>query len=366
MMGMPKATLRDQVRLEPGISNMVSRMKTQYNGNMRLFSRPKHEDTAIVEEVIQEFIGIDSNIMWLNQKGKTMRDSNKSRYHKAFVSTGLYLVEKILDKGLQADRLSIIVYYTAQAEVWRAALINLAARREDLEIHKIKVIVSDSNQGTDQYIAILDTTNDTDLGFLKSDERIITSLSRAGLGLIIIGDYDGLSKNLHHKQRKMVERLYSYCRENDYDTDIYPEPESLHPALMSRATTTLYSTEEDGTLGETPSIHGEGANESGTQDHPNKIIQTPIGIHQQLGNRYLAVRLLRIPIGIHEQLGNSHLVVNMIQTSMSMDEQFGRTHPAVRLPNVYNRIHQKFLQQKLPNRAKKIKQNLHSITNLPQ
>lgn len=99
----------------------------------------------------------------------------------------LALAAYLVRHGTPQDRITILTGYTAQL-----SHIEMARRRENW-LQNIKVAVVDNYKGEENDVVILSLVRNSKLssiGFLSNEKRICVALTRAKLGLFVLGDME--------------------------------------------------------------------------------------------------------------------------------------------------------------------------------
>ena len=172
--GMPFNLLDTQHRMRPGIARLLRHVYPQLNNHLSVLNFPN-------------VLGVDNNVLFINHRYKESdikQIKSKSNIHEAefMKSFCLYLIQQ----GYKRSQITILTGYTGQL----IALKNIMPRKQ---FEGVRVTVLDNYQGEENDIILLSlvrSNSNGKLGFMKIENRICVALSRAKIGLFVIGNFD--------------------------------------------------------------------------------------------------------------------------------------------------------------------------------
>lgn len=211
--GLRCVTLGYQHRMRPEIAELVKPIYPQLNNHP---SVEKYEDVK----------GISSNVFFINHNYPESHDdetkSHSNEYEAHYMSQ---LVSYLLKQGYDPSRITVLTTYSGQ-------LFLLKKWMPKKWFDGVRLTVVDNFQGEENDIIVLSLVRsnpDDNIGFLKTDNRVCVALSRAKIGLFVIGNFDiirGQSNlwttiigNLEKKGR-LGEALHLYCQNHPDDAGL--------------------------------------------------------------------------------------------------------------------------------------------------
>ncbi|XP_065226654.1 NFX1-type zinc finger-containing protein 1-like [Planococcus citri] len=170
--------------------------------------------------------GITKNLFFVEHNVyEEQVDNSSSRKNKFEADFMIQLCRYILLQGYPADQITILTTYTGQMFLLREM------KRDHAIMKSVKVIVVDKYQGEENNIILLSlvrSNKEGNIGFLNIENRVCVALSRAKIGLYIIGNMDILSssnlwKNIKEEliqQKAIGPKLTLYCDKHDVYTQV--------------------------------------------------------------------------------------------------------------------------------------------------
>jgi hypothetical protein len=180
--------------------------------------------SARIEHIFRELFKVRpfTTVMWLETAGSTEIDSRFSAFNDHNVAVGMYWLARLLACGIAPADVLIVAPYKAQISLYaetlrkfREWLPTQSAIPQDARLEEVRLATFDNVQGTEGSIVIMDTTVSEKIGFLKVRNRMVTGISRAVDGLIMLGSNDILEASVSDKQqyaRSALAKACDYCR----------------------------------------------------------------------------------------------------------------------------------------------------------
>ncbi|TRY69971.1 hypothetical protein TCAL_02335, partial [Tigriopus californicus] len=176
----PFVELQEQCRMRSEISNLVSNI---FYSNVR-----DHRSCHTLPDVK----GVSSNLLFFSHQERESEDPNavtsKSNEYEAAFALG---IASYLCSFHDPTQITVLSTYTGQFEVLNH-LVNVRFPK----CRDIKLAVVDNYQGQENDIVILSLVRGgaESIGFLKESNRVCVALTRARLGLFVIGHVDSLTQ----------------------------------------------------------------------------------------------------------------------------------------------------------------------------
>ncbi|KAI1733344.1 AAA domain-containing protein [Ditylenchus destructor] len=195
--GYPYRVLKRQHRMHPDISRVL----------MPHFYPDLEDDPSV--ELLPEVMGVPEKqrLLFINHSHPEESPSEIKSHSNMFeVDYSVRLAFYFTQQGYKPDQVTILCTYLDQ-------LLELRKRARDVfgPDHKIRIENVDNYQGEECDIIILSLVRsnnpDNKIGYLKTPNRVCVALSRAKIGLYVLGNIDFLSKHcdLWMNIRKSVE-----------------------------------------------------------------------------------------------------------------------------------------------------------------
>jgi hypothetical protein len=180
--GVPSIFLKTQYRMHPHISSTVSRLF--YDGRLidgpNVMSRP---DDGIFQTFLrQQLPQCTRHSIFFHVPGARMYRAKKggSKVNPKYVTAVRYILQALIQAGATEGQIGLLTFYKAQLNIYQA-LIPPA----------VEAMTVDSSQGREFDFVIVDPVtpgeSDYSLGFLTDPRKINVALSRAKIGLVIVG-----------------------------------------------------------------------------------------------------------------------------------------------------------------------------------
>ena len=182
--GLEHETLERQHRMRPEIAHFL-----------RLIYPGLVDDHSV--EVYPNVKGVSSNVYFVSHSSEEHRDEDlksMSNDHEAMYVMALcnYLVLQ----GYSPSQITILTPYTGQVFLIRRLL------RQRALLQDVRLCPVDNYQGEENDIVLLSVVRSVDgverkpsIGFMKDENRICVALSRARMGLYVVGNFRHLSRN---------------------------------------------------------------------------------------------------------------------------------------------------------------------------
>ena len=204
---MPCATLEVQHRMRPEIANLLW---------PHFYTRLLDHNTVCKYSSIK---GVQKNMFFIHHDFHEKSDNSEDSYSHANIHEADFLValcRYLLLQEYKPEQITILTMYRGQ-------LLELKRKMHKETFEGVRVAAVDDFQGEENDIILLSLVRsnaDGDIGFLKIDNRICVSLSRAKLGLYVIGNltmlrncdgsaWPGILSELDHQ--KCTGRALSLC-----------------------------------------------------------------------------------------------------------------------------------------------------------
>ena len=212
---MPHATLRIQHRMRPEIARLV---------------HPHIYDTLINHSSVEQYKsvkGVSKNMFFVQHEFPETGDANllsHANEHEAnFI---VALCRYFLQQGYDPTQITILTPYTGQ-------LLKIKNRMPRIEFGGVRVTAVDNFQGEENDIILLSlvrSNEEDNIGFLKEDNRVCVSLSRAKVGFYCIGNFRML-----RRRSNLWERIMSDMESKGYVGDSLPLECYNHPEMKFAA-----------------------------------------------------------------------------------------------------------------------------------
>lgn len=176
--GLEFSCLMRQHRMRPEISNLVQDMYPGLENSDSVFNR-------------EHVMGIEKDVFFIshshaeNQKGESQSYSNE--FEAKYV---MRLTRYLIQQGYKRQDITVLTPYSGQMFCIR----DLMPKSEFLGI---RISILDNYQGEENKIIILSlvrSNKEGRIGFLKKENRICVALSRAKIGLYVIGNFQMFEK----------------------------------------------------------------------------------------------------------------------------------------------------------------------------
>ena len=179
--GIPYVTLKTQHRMRPDIASLIcpAIYKKLENG-------PKS-----LEHGRDKIDGVAYNLFFINHTfPEKQQDSEESRSHVNIheASFMVSLCRYLLNQGYKATQITLLTMYRGQ-------LMEMKHRMKRTVFEGVRVAAVDDFQGEENDIILLSlvrSNSDANIGFLKIENRVCVSLSRARKGFYVIGNFSML------------------------------------------------------------------------------------------------------------------------------------------------------------------------------
>jgi len=192
--------------MEPCILGVQHRMRPEV---ARLIV-PNIYPTLLNHESVERYPnvpGMWKNVFFLthNELERSDKSDQESRSHinPYEVDLALALARYLLMQGLKPSQITILTAYAGQLLHFRKVRNNHAILQD------VRIAVVDNFQGEENDIIILSlvrSNEDAKIGFLKTENRVCVSLSRAKMGFFLIGNMGNLQQSkLWSKIRLVLE-----------------------------------------------------------------------------------------------------------------------------------------------------------------
>ena len=171
MNGFPVHTLEVQHRMRPEVASLIC--PTIYEKLLN------HEDVTKYEHVK----GVRSDVFFIDHS-KPEKDKEKSHSNEHEADFLVALCKYLLKQGYETEQITVLTMYRGQ-------LLELKKRMKRQDYNGVRVAAVDDFQGEENDIILLSLVRsnpDGKIGFLEIENRICVSLSRAKIGLFVIGN----------------------------------------------------------------------------------------------------------------------------------------------------------------------------------
>lgn len=171
--GVPYHCLLKQHRMRPDISILV---KEIYPGLHDAENVGKYEHVG----------GVEKDIFFLNHDFKESYQDEGRSYENVFEAEfTTRMCEYLLYQGYKASQITILTPYSGQ--------VRCLSKFVNTKMRDVRISIVDNYQGEENDIVLLSMvrSNDTGkLGFLDKENRVCVALSRARIGLFVVGNFD--------------------------------------------------------------------------------------------------------------------------------------------------------------------------------
>ncbi|XP_065213301.1 NFX1-type zinc finger-containing protein 1-like [Planococcus citri] len=178
--------------------------------------------------------GITKNLFFIEHNNfEEEVDNSSSRKNQFEADFMIQLCRYIILQGYSEDQVTILTTYTGQMFLLREM------KNRDAFLRSVKVVVVDKYQGEENDIILLSLVRSNEerkIGFLNIENRVCVALSRAKIGLYMIGNMDILSdcnlwKNIKEelvKQEAIGSKMTLHCDEHDVYTQVSCKEDFVH------------------------------------------------------------------------------------------------------------------------------------------
>ncbi|XP_071160029.1 NFX1-type zinc finger-containing protein 1-like isoform X1 [Mytilus edulis] len=197
--------LQFQHRMRPDISKMLR----------KIYPELKDDDAV---KGYQDVKGISSNVFFIDHTNEeTSEDDLKSHSNDHEADYIVALCRYLLLQGYEREQITVLTLYSGQ-------LFALRKRMPKTLYEGVRVTVVDNYQGEENDIILLSlvrSNEDGKIGFLSIENRVCVALSRAKIGLYVIGNFTIMANKsklwcsiADHARRNMFlgEALPLYCQ----------------------------------------------------------------------------------------------------------------------------------------------------------
>ena len=188
------ASLEIQHRMRPEISRLI---------------HPSIYDHLIDADVVKKYKhvkGVSKDVFFINHSHPEEKNQFRDMLSKVNLFEAEYTVELchyLLKQGYPPDEITILTMYRGQLFELRKRM-----KREDFE--GVRVAAVDDFQGEENEIILLSlvrSNSDDKIGFLKVENRVCVALSRAKMGLYVIGNLAMLTNKFDTKWPEILQGL---------------------------------------------------------------------------------------------------------------------------------------------------------------
>ena len=203
--GLQCNTLEIQHRMRPEIAALIH----------PIYPDLKNHDSVMQYEDIN---GVGSNLFFIDHReDETEHDENKSRSNEHEAEYIAALCKYLLQQGYASEQITVLTTYSGQL----FAIRNLMPKSE---FSGVRICVVDNYQGEENDIILLSlvrSNKENVIGFLKTENRVCVSLSRAKKGFYIVGNLNLLANQadlwsdilqILRKQNCVGSSLELFCR----------------------------------------------------------------------------------------------------------------------------------------------------------
>jgi hypothetical protein len=191
--GFPVFTLEVQHRMRPEIASIIC--PSIYEKLLN------HDDVQNYEHI--KGVGKDLFFIDHNEPEKVIPDKEKSHSNDHEASFLVALCKYLLKQGYRTSQITVLTMYRGQ-------LLELKNRMRRVDYQGVRVAAVDDFQGEENDIILLSlvrSNSDGKIGFLKIENRICVSLSRAKMGLYVIGNLSMLRDKYDTVWPQIIEDL---------------------------------------------------------------------------------------------------------------------------------------------------------------
>ncbi|KAH9488054.1 NFX1-type zinc finger-containing protein 1 [Bulinus truncatus] len=182
----PHVLLKEQHRMRPEISRIMRHIYKDLQD---------HPDVKRYEDIR----GVSKNIFFISHDEREMKvEDSRSKANEHEAEYLVALCNYLLLQGYQPSQITILATYTGQVFAIKKIMRGEQKTTEpDKKNSYVRVTAVDNYQGEENDIILLSlvrSNEESNVGFLKVDNRVCVALSRAKKGLYVIGNFDILQK----------------------------------------------------------------------------------------------------------------------------------------------------------------------------
>ena len=191
---MPHTTLTTQHRMRPEIARIV--------GN-HIYEQLDDADSVKDYDNIK---GVKKNLFFIEHNERENGDASGDSWSHANTFEARYvtnLTSYLFKQGYRPDQITVLTMYRGQ-------LIEIKQNMKKKEFGGVRVAAVDDFQGEENDIIILSlvrSNRQNRIGFLKIENRVCVALSRAKMGMYVIGDFSMLRGKEKTKWPKILEEM---------------------------------------------------------------------------------------------------------------------------------------------------------------
>lgn len=186
--------LEVQYRMNPRLSEFASNMF--YEGSLQ--DGVTIEDRLIENSTFPWPVHNVPMMFWGNFGKEEISSSGLSFLNRVEAMNVEKIITRLFKDGIKADQIGVITPYEGQrAFILQYLTMNGTLIEKKEEYLSIEVVSVDAFQGREKDFIILSCVraNDTSIGFLRDPRRLNVALTRAKYGMVILGNFNSLSKN---------------------------------------------------------------------------------------------------------------------------------------------------------------------------
>lgn len=179
----------------------------------------KHPYTLVVEELIEELF-VDENVVRspamyfeLNTSAAVTDSSSKSKYNLQSAAFAVNVIEKLIEKNVPPEAIGIICPYNAQVHVLKYATLKLHDRSPSIGYNNILIGTTDSLQGEQRPVIIVDPVVTHELGFVNVKARMHVNTTRAQDAMIFLANTSNHERPRDGESETEVVGLFRMARD---------------------------------------------------------------------------------------------------------------------------------------------------------
>lgn len=192
-MGLPYVRLEKQHRMRPEVAQLLHSLYEKLDDN---------ENVLEYEDVM----GLEKNVYFVSHQKKDQAIEDKDSYANEFEAFYIErLTHYLLKQGYSTRQITVLTPYLGQKIMIRNQMQK--AEYEGIRISNLAQYRGEENDII--LLSLVSSNKEGRLGFLDDDNRMCVALSRAKIGLYVIGDFDFIQKHSHkcHIWKEIIKQM---------------------------------------------------------------------------------------------------------------------------------------------------------------
>lgn len=192
-MGLPYVRLEKQHRMRPEVAQLLHSLYEKLDDN---------ENVLEYEDVM----GLEKNVYFVSHQKEDQAIEDKDSYANEFEAFYIErLTHYLLKQGYSTRQITVLTPYLGQEIMIRNQMQK--AEYEGIRISNLAQYRGEENDII--LLSLVSSNKEGRLGFLDDDNRMCVALSRAKIGLYVIGNFDFIQKHSHkcHIWKEIIKQM---------------------------------------------------------------------------------------------------------------------------------------------------------------